>query len=128
MNKVVHFEIPSDDQARAKKFYAEVFDWQVQDSPYEGGVYSFAITTPVDDDYMYTEPGGSNGGIVEREEATRSPVVTIEVPSIDQHIPRIEAAGGTMLGPKGEVPGMGFYAYFKDSEGNVMGLWENLAT
>jgi hypothetical protein len=53
-------------------------------------------------------------------------VITIGVDSIDQHVPRIEAAGGTLVVPKGEVPEMGYYAYFTDTEGNLMGLWETM--
>jgi uncharacterized protein len=130
MNKVVHFEIPSEDRERAKKFYATVFDWQTQDMPYQDAgraqAYTAAITAPVDENYMLKEPGAINGGITEKDEAIKAPVVTIEVPSIDAHIPKIEAAGGKLVTPKGEVPDMGYYAYFKDSEGNTMGLWENM--
>jgi predicted enzyme related to lactoylglutathione lyase len=55
-----------------------------------------------------------------------NPIIVISVPSIDEHIPKIEAAGGKLVVPKGEVPEMGYYAYFKDSEGNLMGLWEDI--
>jgi len=125
-NKVCHFEIPSDDRARAKTFYAEVFGWRVEDMPFQDDVYTFAITTPVDEQFMYTEKGGINGGIFKKEGPLQGLVVTVEVPSIDDHIPKIEAAGGQLLVPKGEVPDMGYYAYFRDTEGNVMGLWENM--
>jgi predicted enzyme related to lactoylglutathione lyase len=73
-----------------------------------------------------TEPGSINGGMVERTPENPTPVITLEVESIDDHISKIEAAGGTMISPKGEVPGMGYYAYFKDSENNIMGLWQNM--
>ncbi len=55
-----------------------------------------------------------------------APVITINVDSIDEAVKKIEASGGKMVGEKGEVPDMGYYAYFKDSEGNVMGLWETI--
>jgi uncharacterized protein len=126
MNKVVHFELPSEDRERAKQFYQAVFGWRVEDMPFQDDVYTFAITTPVDDQFMYTEKGGINGGIFRKEGALQNPVVTIEVPSIDQHIKLIEAAGGQLVAPKGEVPAMGYYAYFRDPEGNIMGLWENM--
>ena len=126
MNKVCHFEIPTENRDRAKKFYAEVFGWHTEDMPFQNEVYTFAITTPVDEQFMYTEKGGINGGMFNKEAPLQSPVVTIEIPSIDEHIAKIEAAGGKLLLPKGEVPDMGWYAYFRDTEGNVMGLWENI--
>ncbi len=126
MNKVVHFEIPTEDRERAKKFYAAVFDWQLRDMPFQEDVYTFAITSPVDDQFMHVEKGGINGGLFKKEGPMQNPVITIEVPSIDEHIPKIEAAGGKLLVPKGEVPDMGYYAYFRDSESNVMGLWETM--
>ena len=126
MNKVCHFEIPIEDRERAKQFYGEVFGWRTEDMPFQDDVYTFAITTPVDEQFMYTEKGGINGGMFKRETPFQGPVVTMEVESIDAHIPKIEAAGGQLLVPKGEVPDMGWYAYFRDTEGNVMGLWENL--
>jgi uncharacterized protein len=124
MNKVVHFEIPSDDRARAKKFYGEVFGWSLQDMPVGEDVYTIAITSPVDEKFMHKESGAINGGIFQKSTEVPTPVITIDVESIDEHAKKIEAAGGKLVVPKAEVPEMGFYAYFKDSEGNLMGLWE----
>jgi uncharacterized protein len=125
MNKVVHFEIPSDDRARVKKFYGDVFGWSLQDMPIGDDVYTIALTGPVDDRYMLKEKGVINGGIFKRSAEVPTPVITIDVESIEEHARKIEAAGGRLVVPKGEVPEMGYYAYFKDSEGNLMGLWEN---
>ena len=75
---------------------------------------------------MPLEPGAINGGMVERTKEQPNPVITINVNSIDAYITKIESAGGIMITSKGEVPQMGYYAYFKDSEGNVMGLWQDL--
>jgi uncharacterized protein len=55
---------------------------------------------------------------------TPSPVITIEVDGIDDALKKIEAGGGSTVQARTEMPGMGAFAYFKDSEGNVMGLWE----
>jgi len=127
MNKVVHFEIPTGDHPRAKQFYGDVFGWQLQDMPIGDDVYTMAITSPIDENFMHRESGAINGGMFKRnaELPVSSPVITIGVESIDEHVGRIEAAGGTMVVPKGEVPDMGWYAYFKDTEGNLMGLWES---
>lgn len=124
MNKVIHFEIPFDDKERVKKFYTETFGWTFDEMPEIG--YIGAMTTPAGEDGMPKDPGAINGGIFERTKDQPNPVITIDVESIDDFLKKIEAAGGHVVSPKGEVPGMGFYAYFIDSEGNVMGLWETL--
>lgn len=128
MNPVVHFEIPAEDKMRAKKFYSEAFGWMINDVDIGGGeIYSAAITTSSDEQTgMPDKPGAINGALFDRDEKLKTPVITIDVNSIDEALEKIEEAGGSRLIEKGEVPEMGFYAYFKDSEGNVMGLWEEL--
>ena len=126
MDKVVHFEIPADDTARAKEFYASIFDWQLTDMDMGGGnIYTTLMTVPVDEQSRIpTEPGAINGGLMKRTNDTPTPVVTIDVDGIDDTLKKIEAGGGSIVQPRTEIPGMGAYAYFKDSEGNVLGLWE----
>ncbi|MBI4127470.1 MAG: VOC family protein [Parcubacteria group bacterium] len=122
MNKVVHFEIPADDMARAKSFYEKVFGWQVNAWDKE---YFMATTVPVDDRMMPKEPGAINGGFYRRSEKAPNPVLVINIPSVDQYIKSVEAAGGRLVTPKIAVGEMGFYARVTDSEGNVIGLWED---
>ena len=126
MGKVVHFEIPTDDMARAKEFYGSIFGWDLQDMQGEAmGLYTLAMTTPVDEKTQApTEPGAINGGLMKRSGDTPSPVITIQVDGIDDALKKIEAGGGSTVQARTEMPGMGAFAYFKDSEGNVMGLWE----
>ncbi len=124
MDKVVHFEITFDDHARAKEFYGSVFDWQLDDNDMGGVVYTTATTTPINEQMRPTEPGAINGGFTSRGTDTPSPVITIGVDSIDDTLKKIEAGGGTTVTPRTPIPGMGAFAYFKDSEGNTMGLWE----
>lgn len=127
MRKVVHFEIPADDEARAREFYGSVFDWQLQEMP--DLQYTIVMTTPVDErTQIPTEPGGINGGLMKRTEDTPSPVPTVEVDAIDESLRQIEAAGGSTVRARTEIPGMGAFAYFKDTEGNVVGLWETAPT
>jgi predicted enzyme related to lactoylglutathione lyase len=127
MAKVVHFEIPAEDLERAKNFYSSVFGWKLETTPVPGGEYTSVVTTPVDEQtQLPTEPGAINGGMFQRDENVPSPVITIDVEAIDDAMREIEAGGGTTVTPRTEIPGMGAYAYFKDSEGNVMGLWETL--
>jgi predicted enzyme related to lactoylglutathione lyase len=126
MDKVVHFEIPVEDAARAKEFYRSIFDWQLDDMDMGGGnVYTTVTTTPIDEQSRIpTEPGAINGGLMQRSPDTPAPVITIGVAAIDDALKKIEADGGSVVQPRTEIPGMGAFAYFKDSEGNVVGLWE----
>jgi predicted enzyme related to lactoylglutathione lyase len=73
---------------------------------------------------MPTEPGAINGGLMKRSTDTPAPVVTIGVTAIDESLKKVEAGGGSTVQPRTEIPGMGAFAYCKDSEGNVIGLWE----
>jgi predicted enzyme related to lactoylglutathione lyase len=125
MDKVVHFEIPVDDEARAKEFYGSIFDWQLEDADMGGGVaYTTALTVDVDEMMRPKEPGAINGGIMRRTSDKPTPVITIQVGSIDEALKKIEAGGGSTVQPRTEIPNMGAFGYFKDSEGNTMGLWE----
>ena len=125
MDKVVHFEIPVDDRARAKEFYASVFEWDVQDTDMGGGsVYTTAGTVASDERVQPKEPGAINGGLMDRTSDTPVPVITIGVDSIDDSLKKVEAGGGSTITPRTPIPNMGAFAYFKDTEGNVMGLWE----
>ncbi len=126
MRKIVHFEIPADDLDRAKSFYGSVFGWDLSTTPMPGGgEYTSVVTTPVDEQTMTpTEPGAINGGMFQRDETLTSPVLTIDVDAIDDALAQVESSGGTVVAPRTEIPGMGAFAYFKDPEGNVLGLWE----
>jgi uncharacterized protein len=124
MDQVVHFEIPTDDVSRAKEFYGAVFGWDLQTM--EGmDDYTLVQTTPTDENQRPTEPGAINGGLMKRASDIPAPVITINVGSVDDSLKRVETAGGTAVRSKTEIPGMGSFAYFKDTEGNVAGLWEN---
>lgn len=121
--RVVHFEIPADDVGRATEFYRSAFGWEI--SPVPDMDYTMLSTTPTDEKGMPREAGSINGGMFKREAQLPNPVVTIDVTDIDQTLATIGGLGGTTVLPKAEVGGMGFVAYFKDSEGNLMGLWQN---
>jgi len=124
MRSVVHFEIPADDVARAKEFYRSVFGWQMQEMPDMD--YTIVRTTEVDEStQMPTTPGAINGGLMARSSETPAPVLTIDVESVDRALEQVEAAGGTVVRPRTEIPGMGAFAYFTDPDGNTLGLWEN---
>jgi predicted enzyme related to lactoylglutathione lyase len=120
--RVVHFEIPYDDGDRARRFYGETFGWQLQQMP--GMEYTLVVSGPSGDQGP-NEAGFINGGLLAREESASSgPVVVIDVDDIDAKLITIEETGGSVVVPKQPVGAMGFTAYVKDPEGNVIGLWE----
>lgn len=123
MGGVVHFEIPADDEDRARQFYNSVFGWKFQVIPEME--YSLATTAPMNDQGEPAEPGSINGGIFRRGDMLRAPVVTIDVENIDAALERIARQGGETVRGMMAVPGSGWNAYFRDSEGNVVGLWQN---
>jgi len=116
MPRVVHFEIHVDDPDRAGKFYREVFDWKFQ--KWEGPVEYWLITTGES-----TEPG-INGGMMRRRDPQGNVYNTIEVNNIDAYIASIQKHGGTIVVPKMPIPGVGWLAYFKDTEGNIGGVMQ----
>lgn len=123
MDKIVHFEIPADDIARAKEFYGSSFGWELDDM--EGMDYTIIKTVSVNEQQLPTEPGAINGGMMKRPPDLPSPVITINVDSVEVALKQVESAGGSTVRPRQEIPGMGAFAYFKDTEGNTLGLWEN---
>lgn len=63
--------------------------------------------------------------MVKRDEVAKTPCVTINVPSVDEYIEKVKAAGGSLVKEKETVEKMGSYAYVSDTEGNLLGLWED---
>jgi uncharacterized protein len=123
--KVVHFEVPYDDADRATKFYRDVFGWNITPMPEMD--YTTVSTGPVSDQGMPAEPGYIGGGMFKREGDLDRPIITLDVASIDDAMKTVTASGGSAVGEKMTVGEMGFAAYFKDSEGNLIGLWESAA-
>jgi predicted enzyme related to lactoylglutathione lyase len=125
MDKVVHFQIPVDDMNRAKKFYSKIFGWEIKETGM-GVEYNLVTTTPTDEEGMPKEPGGINGALYKRESPKEAPSVVINVPSIDDYLIKIEKAGGKVIWQKEPVGDFGLYAQIADTEGNVIGLWQDV--
>ena len=125
--KVTHFEIPVDKMARAKKFYSDVFEWKIMEWPAETPEeeYTMVIGAKMDKEGMTVEKGAINGGMIMREKPLVHPIITIDVEDIDETLVKVKKKGGKITMKKMVMEGMGAYAYFEDSEGNVMGLWES---
>ncbi len=120
--KVVHFEIPFDDAERAQSFYREAFGWSVTMIPELH--YSIVQTGPTGEGGFPTEAGYIGGGMLKRESPADRPVITIDVEDIDEALQKIEHLGGMAVLGRQDVGDMGWVAYFKDVEGNLMGLWQ----
>ena len=123
MSRVIHFEIHAENPERALKFYQGVFGWQFQ--KWAGPMDYWLITTGPDSDK------GINGGMVRRMgppptegQAVNAYACTIQITAIDEYIKKIVAAGGTIALPKMPIPGIGWLAYFKDTEGNIVGVMQ----
>ena len=120
---VVHFEIPADDEGRAREFYSSVFGWEISSVPEMS--YAMIKTTPTDATGMPAVTGSINGGMFRREGDLTSPVVTVDVEDIDATLETIKSLGGSTVSPRQEIGTLGGAAYFRDTEGNVVGLWQN---
>ncbi|MBA3322564.1 MAG: VOC family protein [Pyrinomonadaceae bacterium] len=119
MPRVVHFEISCDEPERAAQFYADVFGWKI--NKWDGPEEYWMAHSGGDDT---TAQPGIDGGLMRRTEMFPSTVNTIDVPSVDDFIAAITAHGGTILMPKFALPGIGYLAYFKDTEGNTLGIMQ----
>lgn len=122
--RVVHFEIPFDDGDRARAFYSTAFGWQLMPMPEMG--YTIVLSGPSGEQGP-TESGFINGGLMERREPFSAPNVVIDVANIEDALAAVGAAGGTTVMERMKVGEMGFCAYFRDTEGNLVGLWESAA-
>jgi uncharacterized protein len=122
--EVGHFEIPADDTERARKFYSATFGWKMNPAP--GMDYTMVRTGPVDEKGMPQGPGFIGGGIAKREGPLEHTVLTVVVDDISAAEKKIEKNGGTIVQRKMAIGdgSMGFMGYFKDSEGNTVGLYQ----
>jgi len=118
MPRPIHFELLADDPARISKFYHDVFGWKIE--KWEGPQEYWLCSTG--------EKGqpGIDGGIMKRSDAAQFPQTTntLDVPDADEYIEKIKKHGGSILMPKMAVPGVGWMAYCKDTEGNVFGIMQ----
>ena len=123
--RVVHFEIPYDDGDRARAFYGKAFGWQVQPMPEMA--YTIVMSGPSGEQGP-TEPGFINGGMMQREAPFTAPNLVIDVANLEEALKAVNEAGGTTVSERQAVGDMGFAAYFNDTEGNLVGLWETAAS
>jgi uncharacterized protein len=123
MNPVVHFEMPYDDCQRIAKFYQNAFGWQTQMLGQEMGNYVLATTTERDENGP-KQPGAINGGFFPRNPdlPAQHPSVVVSVDDLQASIRQVTEAGGKVLGDPLEIPGVGRYVSFFDTEGNRVSM------
>jgi uncharacterized protein len=124
MNPVVHFEMPADDSKRMAEFYTRAFGWQTQMLGEEMGNYVIATTGANDEQGRPKMPGTINGGFYPRNEEgpAQYPSIVIAVEDIQESMKKVTESGGMVLGEPMEIPGVGLYVSFYDTEGNRVSL------
>lgn len=116
MARVVHFEIDAENPERAAKFYQDAFGWKFQ--KWEGPVEYWLVMTGDQ------EQPGIDGGMFKVEGEKMGTVNTIDVPSASEAVEQVKASGGKVVREVQPVPGVGYFAYCADTEGNVFGVME----
>jgi hypothetical protein len=121
MPRVIHFEIHAENPQRAVKFYSELFQWQF--SKWDGPMDYWTIKTGED------SAPGINGGMVPRQgkidgQAVIAYVCTVDVANVDKSVENAVKHGGSIALPKMAIPGVGWLAYAKDTEGNIFGMMQ----
>jgi len=124
INPVVHFEMPYENHERVIKFYSSAFGWQMQKMGEEMGDYITAATTETDENRMVKTPGTINGGFFPKKPDLPSlyPSVVIAVNNINESMNKIKESGGELFGEPVEIPGIGQYISFSDTEGNRISI------
>jgi uncharacterized protein len=131
MNPVIHFELPAKDMDRVRKFYESAFGWQTTQLGAEMGNFVLAYTTETDENRTPKKNGAINGGFYEKTKPDQQTKLTIMVDDIREAIKKIKEAGGKVIdgvqkpGEPDEVPGVGLFATFTDTEGNVVSIYED---
>lgn len=123
-DSVVHFEMPAKDKKRVSDFYSSVFGWNMVQSGEEFGNYLVAQTAETDENNMNKTPGTINGGFFDYkdEDGYRTPHLIISVENIEDSMKKVEEKGGKLMGQPMDIPGIGKYISFKDSEDNIVGM------
>jgi len=123
MDPVVHFEMPYADRERMAKFYASAFGWRTQMLGEDMGKYVIATTTETDESGP-KKPGSINGGFFEKKAdwPMQHPSVVIAVERIGDAMDKVRQAGSTVLGEPMDIPGVGTYVSFTDTEGKRVSM------
>lgn len=126
MDKVVHFEIPADDLDRAQRFYRETFGGETTKAPMPEAEDYIANTVPTDSQSLPKEPGAISGALMRRENLGQYPIIVISVSSVADYLEKAERGGGRVVLATRQVGDVGLYARICDTQGNVIGVWQDL--
>jgi predicted enzyme related to lactoylglutathione lyase len=123
-NPVVHFEMPYEDRDRMADFYTQAFGWKMQKLGEEMGSYVIAHTAETDENNMVKTPGTINGGFFPQKPdwPAQYPSVVIAVDDIKAAVKMVTDSGGEVLGEPMEIPGIGMYVSFFDTERNRVSI------
>ncbi len=124
MNPVVHFEMPYEDKDRMADFYAKAFGWEPNKLGPEMGNYVVTMTSECDGSGVPKERGAINGGFYKKTDDPSSycPSIVIAVENIQETMKKVRDAGGRVVSEPMEIPGVGTYVSFIDTEGNRASL------
>ncbi len=130
MPTIVHFEIPSDDIERSKKFYSQLFGWKIEKWPgTDNSQLTSAAGQPMEYWMVTTTADKGNkalgGGMMKRQMPEQQVTNYINVKSVDEYNSIVETLGGKVVAPKKAVPGMGYFALCVDTENNSFAIWES---
>ena len=123
MDPVVHFEMPYDERERVVRFYREAFEWDLQFLGADMGNYVLAKTAERDGP-PEGKRGAINGGFFPRQPDMpgQHPSVVIAVQDVAASSRKVKEAGGEVLGEPMEIPGVGLYVAFFDTERNRLSM------
>jgi predicted enzyme related to lactoylglutathione lyase len=124
MNPVVHFEMPAEDRNRMASFYTSAFGWKMEMMGEEMGNYVVVTTSELDENKRPKTPGTINGGFYPKpnDGTPAAPSLVIAVDDIHVAMKNIEKAGGKLLGEPMEIPTVGMFISFTDTEGNRVSI------
>ncbi len=118
MGRPVHFDITAEDPDRAAAFYKTVFGWQMD--KWDGPMAYWMVTTGPD-----SSPGIHGGMGLRSPGEAPSTVITIDVDDLDGTVESVVASGGSVEMPRHAIPGVGWIAYFRDTEGTMFGVMQS---
>jgi len=124
MNPVVHFQMPAENRKRMAAFYTRVFGWKAKQLGHERGDYVLVQTTATDENGLPRDGGRINGGFFQKtdDEPAQYTSIVIAVDDVSEAVKRVEEGGGKVLGDPMEIPGVGLFVSFFDTEGNRVGI------
>jgi predicted enzyme related to lactoylglutathione lyase len=114
-NPFVHVELMTNDSGKAKTFYGELFDWQLDDMPMGDMTYT-----------MIKVGDGTGGGMMKNPipNAPSDWMPYVGVDDVRAATAKAKSLGGTVMKDVTEITGAGTFSIITDPTGAMLGLWE----